>query len=186
MKLVTERGFTIDDPDLSDFGRTIIHTRAGGFGADWDVSAAVAFIDAAEQVGWGDSLLGHNLYAVKDGRCIFFDVKGPAHATNPIPEPTPNRRIASHPDDPDAPLADRLLLALGMWPDYVDQLGVDAVLDGTVMLRSDAHRYPMVCEDYGAVAADRDRLQEALEHIRDLTVSDAHLALTIAWEALDA
>lgn len=103
---------------------------------------------------------------------------------DPLPEPTRERRIASHPDDPDAPLADRLLLALGMWPDYVDQLGVDAVLDATVMLRSDAHRYPMVCEDYGAVADHRDRLQEALEHIRDLSVSDAHLALTIASEAL--
>lgn len=78
-------------------------------------------------------------------------------------------RIASHPDDPTAPLADRLLLALGMWPKYVEELGVDAVLDAAVRIRSEAHRYPMVCEDWGAL---RDRHEALLTELRRLTAEE--------------
>lgn len=65
----------------------------------------------------------------------------------------PERRIASHPDDPTAPLADRLMLALGMWPNYVEKLGVEAVLDAAVALRTKAHQFGFAAEDYGDAAA---------------------------------
>ena len=58
-------------------------------------------------------------------------------------------RIASHDDDPHASLVDRLLLALGMWPFYVDDLGPDALVKAAAKIRSDAHRFPMAAEDYG-------------------------------------
>lgn len=62
-------------------------------------------------------------------------------------------RIASHPDDPDAPFADRLLLALGVHPNHVTGPAAVITEDDAVAIaaqfRSDAHRYPMVCEDYG-------------------------------------
>lgn len=70
--------------------------------------------------------------------------------------------IASNPDDPDAPLADRLLLALGMWPQYVEQLGVDEVLAAAVEFRSRAHLFPMAAEDYGTAAAEREDLRSRL------------------------
>ena len=80
------------------------------------------------------------------------------------------RRVASHPDDPEASFADRLLLALGMWPNYRETIGDLDLLDAAVKIRSDAHRYPMVCEDYGAkcneldeMRADRDALANPSE-----------------------
>lgn len=88
------------------------------------------------------------------------------------PNPSRPKRIASHPDDPSAPFADRLMLALGIWPHHAEQAGREAVLDAAVMIRTDAHKYPMVVEDYGAQA---DRL-DALEVIRQ-RVSDG-------WEPL--
>ena len=80
-----------------------------------------------------------------------------------MPEP----RIASHADQPEASLAERLLLALGMWPDYVEQLGADALIEAAVLIRSDAHRYPMVCEDYGAKCTEVDDLRTTLKRAKD-------------------
>ena len=79
----------------------------------------------------------------------------------------PERRIASHPDDPTAPLADRLLLALGMWPSYVDELGVDAVLNAAVALRTNAHQLSFVSEDYGDVSARLAEAEELIEETLD-------------------
>ncbi len=71
-------------------------------------------------------------------------------------------RFASHDDDPEAPLVDRLLLALGMWPSYVTELGEDAVIEAAVVIRGNAHRYPMAAEDYGRVDDTRVALVQAV------------------------
>lgn len=64
-------------------GRTTIHTFAGGgfifMGADWDLEPAIEFAISAEDVGWCDHPLVHDL-AIKgsDGRVIFFDIPNPS------------------------------------------------------------------------------------------------------------
>lgn len=77
-------------------------------------------------------------------------------------------RIASHPDQPDDPLANRLMLALGMWPNYVAQLGVDVVIEAAVTIRTAAHLYPMACEDYGAAAEESDHYRAVIDRVIDL------------------
>ena len=77
------------------------------------------------------------------------------------------RRIASHPDQPDDPLANRLMLALGMWPNYVAQMGVEAVVEAAVTLRTAAHLYPMASEDYGAKCDEAELYRDALKQISD-------------------
>lgn len=80
-----------------------------------------------------------------------------------------DRFPASHPDDPTAPFADRLLLALGMWPTYPEQLGEEAVLKAASSFRWDAHRFPMACEDFGTQADEIERLRAAItEAVRTL------------------
>lgn len=50
-----------------------------GFGADWDLTEAVEFIEASAQCGWLLSLLpGHDLVVVgADGRRMRFEAKRP-------------------------------------------------------------------------------------------------------------
>lgn len=58
-ELLHADGFTVDDPDASDYGRTIIHTRsASGFGADWDLDAVLKLVDDLD-VTWHWSLHGY-------------------------------------------------------------------------------------------------------------------------------
>lgn len=68
-------------PESIDAGRTLIHTREGGIGCDWDLEAALDFIDQADEVGFGFSLLGHELYAVAQDRgrerVVHFDATAP-------------------------------------------------------------------------------------------------------------
>lgn len=108
----------------------------------------------------------------------------------------PEPRIASHPDDPTAPLADRLLLALGMWPSYVEQIGADECVEAAVIIRTQAHKFPMAAEDFGTERELRDELVGALREIHE-TLSNAYghaeapnepaalHALNLATEALD-
>jgi hypothetical protein len=88
-------------------------------------------------------------------------------------------RIASHPDDPSAPFADRLLLALGISPRHAEQAGDEQTLDAVVAIRTAAHRYPMVVEDYGTAAEERDELRHALIYVRRALdrMHDAQVAL---------
>lgn len=63
------RAFTTDE------GRTVIHTFAGVFGADWNLDGAVAFVRDAARIEWSRHLLGHDLLVVdRDGRRVRFDV----------------------------------------------------------------------------------------------------------------
>jgi hypothetical protein len=63
--------------ESSEPGRIVLHSRAGGIGADWDLAAVLGFIGEAEEVGFGFSLLGHEMYVVNGGRQVNFDVKAP-------------------------------------------------------------------------------------------------------------
>ena len=58
-------------------GRTRIHSRAGGIGADWDLDTVLAFIDDADEVGFGMSLLGHEMYVLQGERQVNFEVAAP-------------------------------------------------------------------------------------------------------------
>lgn len=55
----------------------VIHTTAGGFGADWSLAEAVAFIENADVIGWKLHLFRHNLAARSGGRVVFFEVPAP-------------------------------------------------------------------------------------------------------------
>lgn len=74
----------------------------------------------------------------------------------------PPPRIASHDDDPSAPLAERLLLALGIDPAVVAEFGEQTVIDAAVLIKTYAHKFPMVSEDYGAQQVEIDRLRSFL------------------------
>ncbi len=79
----TAQAFTVEDPDLYDYGRTLVHSFAGPFGADWDLAAVYEAIDAAAEVRWArGAALSHELAVVEPGgRRVWFDVKAPASPT---------------------------------------------------------------------------------------------------------
>ena len=79
----TAQAFTVTDPEMSDYGRTLVHSFAGSFGADWDLSAVLAEIDLASEFHWErDSWIRHQLAIVEPGgRRVWFDVKAPDGAT---------------------------------------------------------------------------------------------------------
>ncbi len=55
----------------------VIHSRAGGVGADWDLASAYEFVNAADEIVWSSSLMRHDL-AVRCGkRIVCFDVPRP-------------------------------------------------------------------------------------------------------------
>lgn len=60
-----------------------IHTRSRhGIGADWDLDAAVAFIESAERCGWMVRAIGHDLLVVgPNDYLISFEAKQPAEVT---------------------------------------------------------------------------------------------------------
>lgn len=74
-------------------------------------------------------------------------------------------RIASHDDDPAASFADRLLLALGIWPHHAEQIGQEETLDAVVMIRTAAHKFPMAAEDFGT---ERELREDYEAIVRDL------------------
>lgn len=71
--------FTIDDLEGSDNCRTIIHTFAGPFGADWDLDEAIALVERSVEIAWVDHLICHDLAVREDDKhVIYFDCKRPA------------------------------------------------------------------------------------------------------------
>lgn len=70
IKLVRENSFTTDE------GRTIVHTFAGPFGADWDLEGVENFLRGATTVGFSNHIFGHDLVAVNE-RVVRFDVQAP-------------------------------------------------------------------------------------------------------------
>jgi hypothetical protein len=55
-------------------GQRVIHSLRGGLGADWDVDAVKAAIDAADEVGVIEDLLGHCLVVHRGDETIRFEV----------------------------------------------------------------------------------------------------------------
>jgi hypothetical protein len=72
---------TVDDPESSDNGRTLIHCGMGGaglfIGADWDVDDAKRTIERADVCHWSKHIFGHELAVVADGKLYRFDVRAP-------------------------------------------------------------------------------------------------------------
>jgi hypothetical protein len=58
-------------------GRKVIHSRLGGFGADWDLDSVLNAIDNADQVRWAKSLFGHDLVVVTGDKVVSFEVRKP-------------------------------------------------------------------------------------------------------------
>lgn len=59
-------------------GRRLIHSFAGGFGADWELPAVLKAIDSATKVGFGAGIMQHDLYVeTPDGRTLLFQVPKP-------------------------------------------------------------------------------------------------------------
>lgn len=76
-RLLTAAAFT----EERENPRTVIHSRAGGIGCDWDLADALALLPDAKLVGWTTGMLGHDLGVVTaDDRSILFDVKRPERA----------------------------------------------------------------------------------------------------------
>lgn len=81
----------------------------------------------------------------------------------------PETRIASMPDEPDAPLARRLLLALGLDLEQLEELlgdpavAADAAVECAVEFRNQAHRTPMITEDWAAERARREDLESLVD-----------------------
>lgn len=58
--------------------RTVVHCRAGGIGADWDLDAALAVVASAQSAEWSRSLFGHDLLVTgADGDAYRFAVPMP-------------------------------------------------------------------------------------------------------------
>ncbi|HVM07166.1 MAG TPA: hypothetical protein VM345_01785 [Acidimicrobiales bacterium] len=96
-------------------------------------------------------------------------------------------RAASHPDDPSASFADRLLLALGIWPVHVNELGQEAAIEAAVQFRWDAHRFPMVCEDFGTERELRTELTKALRGVETILANAyGHAEARYEPQALEA
>jgi hypothetical protein len=73
-KKLREKAFRVENPDSSDFGRSIIHSFRGNFGADWDLDNALLELSKAEKVAYTDHIFGHYLaIETKDG-VVRFDV----------------------------------------------------------------------------------------------------------------
>lgn len=75
---LTAHAFHVTDQEYPDFGRTLIHTLRGPFGADWDLDAAIVTVREAVTLAWTDHLFGHDLVAIgPDGTTVYFDVRRP-------------------------------------------------------------------------------------------------------------
>lgn len=61
--------------------RLVIHTYAGGMGADWNLSEAVRAISGSKRREWTRSLVRHDLRVVTaEDHVIHFDVQDPARS----------------------------------------------------------------------------------------------------------
>jgi hypothetical protein len=75
---VSGRRYGDPDPAADHDGvvRTVIHTVTGMLrGADWDLDTALAFIQAADTVGWQRHIVGHDLVAILGDQRVRFDVQ---------------------------------------------------------------------------------------------------------------
>lgn len=91
------------NPDDGREARLIVHSLAGGFGADWDLLGVLDRIDRAVEVKFNQDVLtvGHLLEVVADEllgddgrttrRTVWFDVP-PMHEPDPVPDSTAHLR----------------------------------------------------------------------------------------------
>lgn len=62
---------------ITEDASRIIHTRAGGLGADWDLDTALAFVESADEIVWVRSIFHHDLAVRQGDRWVCFDVPQP-------------------------------------------------------------------------------------------------------------
>jgi hypothetical protein len=68
----------VTDETSSDYGRTLIHSMAGPFGADWDLASAITAAQHARDIAWMDDSYGHELAVLtQDGRVRKFNAQRP-------------------------------------------------------------------------------------------------------------
>lgn len=104
-------GFTVTDPEGSVHERTLVHCMLGGFGADWNLAAALGLVKDAERVEWvTDDLLDHPLLAHLGGKRYRFRVQAPPAP----PAPTNGRPEHLTPAETDRGFATMPTLA-GPW-----------------------------------------------------------------------
>ena len=59
-------------------GTPRIHTMAGGIGADWNLDAAIDFVENADEVWWIPNPFDHDLLVTRRGRTVRFEARNPA------------------------------------------------------------------------------------------------------------
>jgi hypothetical protein len=78
---VTAAAFEVTDPEMSDYGRRIVHCFAGFMGADWDLDKVIDTLKTARDIAWLDHWAEHDLAVLtEDGRVRCFQVKRPEAA----------------------------------------------------------------------------------------------------------
>src|SRR6478752_8115914 len=78
---VTAAAFEVTNPEMSDYGRKIVHCFAGFMGADWDLGAVIDTLKTARDIAWLDHWAEHDLAVLtEDGRVRCFQVKRPETA----------------------------------------------------------------------------------------------------------
>lgn len=76
---LTAAAFRVPDPKNPDQSRTVIHSLVSGYGADWNLEAAVGLLDKATIIRWEPSLIDHELVVVAGGRIHRFDAQQARH-----------------------------------------------------------------------------------------------------------
>lgn len=78
---VRSQAFHVDDPESSDYGRSLVHCFRTFTGADWDEDAVHDLIDQADVIAWRAHLLS-------SGPCLFVtDTEGTAYYFDTIRPP---------------------------------------------------------------------------------------------------
>ena len=78
IEALTAAAFKVTNEQDENFGRTLIHSMAGGFGADWDLDSAITAAQHARDIACMDDLFGHELAVLtQDGRVRKFNAQRP-------------------------------------------------------------------------------------------------------------
>jgi hypothetical protein len=75
---IRKAAFRVTNLESQDYGRVLIHTFAGPFGADWDLDEAILTVSKAKRCAWLDSITSHDLgIETEDGKVVLFNCQRP-------------------------------------------------------------------------------------------------------------
>jgi hypothetical protein len=83
---VNAQAFEVKNPEMSDYGRRIVHCYSGGFGCDWDAEGVIQEIKKADQIAWVDNWMGHDLVTVSAEGQRAFGVRRPSRELTTLRE----------------------------------------------------------------------------------------------------